>query len=150
MAPEALEHPEGRSRPEVTEMQPESTTVAPRGRRTRQQIAADEAYAAFDASHRHRLEAFCMVDLRNWEEARELAADALIELWKHWFGLRSHDERALRAYVVQDRSPKGAVRGAQATPTAPAVRATRLGHGRHGQRSGHDRPCQPRRQPVSG
>ena len=40
-----------------------------------------------------------MVDLRHWEEAKEVAADALIELWKHWSGLRSHDERALRAYV---------------------------------------------------
>ena len=42
-----------------------------------------------------------MVDLRHWEEAKEVAADALIELWKHWSGLRSHDERALRAYVFK-------------------------------------------------
>jgi len=80
-------------------MQRKSTTVAPRRRRTRQEIAADEAYAAFDASHRKRLEAYCMADLRNWEEAKEMAADALIELWKHWSSLRSYDERALRAYV---------------------------------------------------
>jgi RNA polymerase sigma factor (sigma-70 family) len=80
-------------------MQRKSTTVAPRRRRTRQEIAADEAYAAFDASHRQQLVAYCMADLRNWHEAEDLAEYALVVLWEKWNGLRTHDERALRAYV---------------------------------------------------
>src|SRR2546428_10829893 len=80
-------------------MQPESTTVAPHRRRTRQEIAAEEAYASFDASHRHQLVAYCMADLRNWPKAEDVAEYALVELWEKWNRLRSHDERALRAYV---------------------------------------------------
>ena len=80
-------------------MQPESTTVAPRRRRTRQEIAAEEAYAAFDASHRRGLVAYCKADLRNWADAEEVAADTLFTLWSHWPGLRARDDRTLRAYA---------------------------------------------------
>ena len=80
-------------------MQPESTTVPPRRRRTRQEIAAEEAYAAFDASHRRGLVAYCKADLRNWADAEEVAADALFTLWSHWPSLRARDDRTLRAYA---------------------------------------------------
>jgi RNA polymerase sigma factor (sigma-70 family) len=83
-----------------------TTTVAPRRRRTRREIvrqeSADaEAYAAFDASHRQRLVAYCMVYLRNWADAEEVAGDALFDLSRAWSRLRSHDERVLRAYVFK-------------------------------------------------
>lgn len=76
-----------------------TTTVAQRRRRTRQEIADDEAYAAFDASHRQQLVAYCMADLRNWPEAEDVAEYALVVLWETWSRLRTHDEQALRAYV---------------------------------------------------
>src|ERR1700682_5199473 len=80
-------------------LQAESTPVAPRGRRTSQDSASENAYAAFDASHRRGLVAYCTADLRNWADAEEVAADALFALWSHWRGLRARDDRTLRAYA---------------------------------------------------
>ncbi len=82
-------------------MQPESTTVASPRRRTRRSRADERAYETFHASHYRELAAYCMTDLRNWAEAEEVAADALIVLWRNWLRLRAHDDRTLQAYVLQ-------------------------------------------------
>jgi RNA polymerase sigma factor (sigma-70 family) len=82
-------------------MQPESTTVASRDRRTRRSRADERAYETFHASHYRELAAYCMTDLRNWFDAQQVAADALVVLWRNWHRLRSHDTRTLQAYVFQ-------------------------------------------------
>src|SRR6266567_8217114 len=101
MAPEALAAPRGPLASRGNEMQPESTTVASPRRRTRRSRADERAYETFHASHYRELAAYCMTDLRNWAEAEEVAADALIVLWRNWLRLRSHDTRTLQAYVFQ-------------------------------------------------
>jgi RNA polymerase sigma factor (sigma-70 family) len=82
-------------------MQPESTPAAPRTRRTRPSKADLRAFEAFHASHFRELAAYCMVNLRNWADAEEVADDALMTLWRNWRHLRSHDDRTLRAYAFQ-------------------------------------------------
>jgi RNA polymerase sigma factor (sigma-70 family) len=82
-------------------MQPESTTAAPRNRRTRPSKADLQAFEAFSASHFRELAAYCMVNLRNWADAEEVADDALMTLWRNWSHLHSHDDRTLRAYAFQ-------------------------------------------------
>ncbi len=82
-------------------MQPESTTVASPRRRTRRSRADERAYEMFHASRYRELAAYCMTDLRNWFDAQEVAADALIVLWRNWLRLRTHDDRTLQAYVFQ-------------------------------------------------
>ena len=59
------------------------------------------AFEAFHASHFRELAAYCMVNLRNWADAEEVADDALMTLWRNWRHLRSHDDRTLRAYAFQ-------------------------------------------------
>jgi len=82
-------------------MQSESTTVASPRRHTRRSRADERAYKAFHASHYRELAAYCMTDLRNWAEAEEVAADALIVLWRNWLRVRAHDDRTLQAYMFQ-------------------------------------------------
>ncbi len=83
-----------------TEMQPESTAVAPQ-RRTRRSRAAERAFAAFHTGHYRQVVAYCVVDLRDWAEAEEVAADAFVVLWRNWSRLRAHDDHTLKAYVFQ-------------------------------------------------
>ena len=82
-------------------MQPESTTAAPRTRRSRPSKADLRAFEAFHASHFRELAAYCMVNLRNWADAEEVADDALMTLWRNWRHLHRHDDRTLRAYAFQ-------------------------------------------------
>lgn len=82
-----------------TEMQPESTTDAPRQRRVRRARSAERAFEAFYSGHYRQVVAYCVADLHDWAEAEEVAADAFMVLWRAWPRLRAHDDRTLKAYV---------------------------------------------------
>lgn len=82
-------------------MQPESTTGAPRRRRTRRPPAEARAFEAFGVGFFEPLTAYCMADLHDWGEAQQVANDALFVVWCNWSHLHGRDDRRLRAYAFQ-------------------------------------------------
>src|SRR5918911_812796 len=82
-------------------MQPESTTGAPRRRRTHRSPAESPAFTTFHVACFTPLTAYYMADLHDWQEAEDMAAEALVVVWRNWAHLHAHDDRTLRAYAFQ-------------------------------------------------
>src|SRR5918911_42836 len=101
-------------------MQPESTTGAPRRRRTHRSPAESPAFTTFHVACFTPLTAYCMADLHDWQEAEDLAAEALVVVWHNWAHLHAHDDRTLRACSTP-RSPSWSRASARRCSVATAT-----------------------------